>query len=167
MTTASSHFDKEMIEKAVKLAIANVEKGGEPFGALLVSDREIIAEGVNETYIDHDSTAHAEIQALRNASKASGQAHHPATTVYASGKPCAMCMAAMIQAGVSRIVFAADDDLGTPYGWSTEPLYQRMQQAFGDQGVEVIHQHHAGNKEAFERYKAKHGLGKNDGLKTH
>lgn len=156
MTVAPSHFDKVMLEKSVELAITNVEKGGEPFGAVLASGQQIIAEGVNEAYIDNDPTAHAEIQALRNAGKTSGQASHPNSTMYASGKPCAMCMAAMIQAGVSRIIFAADDDLGGPYGWSTEHLYQRMQQDFGNQGVDVIHLNHPDSKEAFDAFKAKH-----------
>lgn len=166
MSSTLSRIDEQRLDKAVELALANIEKGGEPFGALLANDQGVIADGVNETYIDHDSTAHAEIQALRHASKLTGKPDHPGTTMYASGKPCAMCMAAMIQAGVSRIVFAADDDLGAPYGWSTEPLYQRMQQAFGNQGVTIIHHHHDGNRTAFERYRARHGLGKNDNLKS-
>lgn len=164
MKNQVSQFDKNMIEKSVELAIANVEKGGEPFGAVLTKGLEVIAEGTNETYVDQDSTAHAEIQALRNTGIALGTAHYPDTTMYASGKPCAMCMAAMIQAGVSRVIFAADDDLGKLYGWSTEHLYKRMQEDFGNQGVEIINIPHLGNEEAFERYRKKHGLGGNDSM---
>ncbi|GAB2715045.1 nucleoside deaminase [Halomonas garicola] len=157
MTSETSRFDEQMIGQAVTLALANVDKGGEPFGAVLTRGTEIVAEGVNDAWIDHDLTAHAEIQALRHAGKAERQARHPGTTMYASGKPCAMCMAAMIQAGVARIVFAADDDLGGPYGFSTEALYRQMQGDFGRQGIDVVHLPHPESREAFERFQARQG----------
>ncbi|WNK20986.1 nucleoside deaminase [Halomonas piscis] len=154
MTSETSRFDEQMIHQAVTLALTNADKGGEPFGAVLTRGTEIVAEGVNDAHIDHDLTAHAEIQALRHAGKAQRQASHTGTTMYASGKPCAMCMAAMIQAGVARIVFAADDDLGGPYGFSTESLYRQMQGNFGHQGIDVVHLPHPESREAFERYQA-------------
>lgn len=157
MTSETSRFDEQMIHQAVTLALTNVDKGGEPFGAVLTRGEDIVAEGVNEAYIDHDLTAHAEIQALRHAGKAWRMAQHPNTTMYASGKPCAMCMAAMLQAGVSRIVFAADDDLGGPYGFSTADLYRQMQGDFGHQGIDVVHLPHPESREAFERFQARQG----------
>lgn len=154
MNADTSRFDEQMMARAVELATNNVDKGGEPFGAVMTRGQEVVAEGVNEAYIDHDPTAHAEIQALRAAGKAQGQTSHPGTTVYASGKPCAMCMAAMIMAGVTRIVFASDDDEGGPFGFSTQALYKKMQGEFGQQGVTVEHQPHPKARDAFERFQA-------------
>ena len=131
--------DKEYILRAVELARNAVAAGGEPFGAILVRDGQVIAEGMNEAHINHDPSAHAEMQTLRTASRALKTHTHPNSTMYASGKPCAMCMAAMIQSGVTRIVFCADDDVGGQYGYSTEALYAQMKQGFGDQGVVVEH----------------------------
>lgn len=157
--------DHVFMKQAIKLAHENIKKGGEPFGAVLVRDGVVIAEGVNETYKEHDSTAHAEIQALRNASKEHGSVRHFGTVMYASGIPCAMCMAAMIQAGVDKVIYCAGDDVGEAYGWSTDHLYKRMQGGFGDQGIEVIHMPDPEKKVVFEAYKEKFGIGENEHMK--
>ncbi len=155
MKNQLTDFDKEMITRSVELAIANVDKGGEPFGAVLTRGQEIITEAVNEAYIDHDPTAHAEMQAIRQSGKVLSQAQDADLTMYASGKPCAMCMAAMLNVKVTRIVFAADDDLGDAYGWGTETLYNKFKKDFGQQGIEVVHCPDAKSKEAFEAYEKK------------
>lgn len=157
--------DLYFINISIELARKNVNKGGQPFGAVLVKEGVILSEGVNETYIEHDPTAHAEIQAIRNASKQHGKSHFLGTTMYASGKPCAMCMAAMIQAGVSKLIYCADDDVGDEYGWSTEFLYERMKNEFGQQGVDTIHLPSDNKKEVFDLWKKKYGLGKNNTMK--
>lgn len=153
-------FDKEMIQKSIELAVANVEKGGEPFGAVLTDGQTILTEAVNEAYIHNDPTAHAEMQAIRQAGKALSQPRDTGVdtkvTMYASGKPCGMCMAAMLQVKIDRIVFAADDALGDIYGWGTAPLYEKLKQDFGQQGAEVINYPHPNSKDAFEAYAKKH-----------
>ena len=131
--------DREMMERAVRLAERNVASGGQPFGAVLTRDGEILADAVNETHSTCDPTAHAEMQALRHASSALQSPDLSGSTMYASGLPCAVCMAAMIAAGVSRVVYCAGEDAGGPYGWSTASLYERMARPFGEQGVEVEH----------------------------
>lgn len=149
-------FDKKMIEKSIELAIANVEKGGEPFGAVMTQNEEIITEAVNEAYIDNDPTAHAEMQALRQGGDTLSQPREGQITVYASGKPCGMCMAAMLQVKVDRVVYAADEALGDAFGWGTQPLYERLQQEVGQQGIPVINYLHPKSKDAFEAYAKKH-----------
>ncbi len=157
--------DKDYLMQAIRIAGENVTRGGEPFGAVLVHNEQVLAEGVNETYIAHDPTAHAEIQALRNASRKHATSSHKDTTMYASGIPCAMCMSAMIAAGVRRVVYCADDTEGAPYGWSTQHLYARMQKDFGEQGVIIEHMPLAENRPVFEAWKQRFGLGSNDNMK--
>lgn len=157
--------DLDYLKTSIELARDNVTRGGQPFGALLVRDGVVLADGVNESYIDHDATAHAEIQAIRNAGKQHNTTSFTGSTMYASGKPCAMCMAAMIQAGVSRLVYCADDDVGEGYGWSTEYLYDRMQRDFGRQGIETTHLPLDEKTQVFELYKDKHGKGSNEQMK--
>ena len=53
--------DKDYLMQSIRIAEENVARGGQPFGAVLVRDGQVLAEGVNETYVDHDPTAHAEI----------------------------------------------------------------------------------------------------------
>ena len=157
--------DIDFIKMSIELARSNVSNGGQPFGAVLIKNGVILSEGVNETYIDHDPTAHAEIQAIRNASKQHKKSSFLGTTMHASGKPCAMCMAAMIQAGVSKLIYCAGDDVGEEYGWSTEYLYERMKNEFGQQGVATIHLPSDDKKDVFELWKQKHGIGKNETMK--
>lgn len=157
--------DLDYIKTTIELARDNVARGGQPFGALLVRDGVVLAEGVNESYIDHDATAHAEIQAIRNAGKQHKATSFSGATMYASGKPCAMCLAAMIQVGVAKLVYCADDDVGEGYGWSTEYLYARMQRGFGHQGIATTHLPLDEKTHVFELYKEKHGNGSNEQMK--
>lgn len=145
--------DEDHMTRAIALAMRAAEAGNDPFGAVLVRDGRMIAEGMNEVHVLHDVTAHAEIQALRAAGRGLGSTAHPHSTMFASGKPCAMCMAAMIQAGVSRIVYAADDDMCARYGYSTRSLYDRMKGEFGDQGIIVDHLPVAPRQDPFELWK--------------
>ena len=151
--------DKHYLLRSIQIAEENVARGGQPFGAVLVRDGQVLAEGVNETYIAHDPTAHAEIQALRNASQTEQSSSHPGTTMYASGIPCPMCMAAMIAAGVDRVVYCADDAEGGPFGWSTQAFYQQMQQDFGRQGVKMEHMPLPEKRAVYQAWQERFGQG--------
>ena len=82
--------------------------GEVPVGAVLVRSGIALARGHNRTIADSDPTAHAEIVALRAAAKSDGD-HRVGGTLYVTLEPCSMCMGAMIQARVERLVFAARD----------------------------------------------------------
>lgn len=151
--------DKHYLLRSIQIAKENVDRGGQPFGAVLVRNDQVLAEGVNETYIAHDPTAHAEIQALRNASQTFKSSQHTGSTMYASGIPCPMCMAAMIAADVERVVYCADDKEGAPFGWSTQAFYQKMRQDFGQQGVKVEHLPLAEKRQVYEDWQARFGQG--------
>ena len=91
--------DKRFLCQAIELARANIGKGGRPFGAVVVKDGEVVAAGVNEIHSTNDPTAHAELTAIRAASRKLGSPDLSGCVVYASGHPCPMCMAAMRLAG--------------------------------------------------------------------
>ncbi|WP_201532949.1 nucleoside deaminase [Psychrobacter ciconiae] len=156
MANQLTDFDKKMIKRSIELATENVAKGGEPFGAVLTRGDEVLTEAVNEAYIHDDPTAHAEMQALRQAGKTLRQPHE-GITMYASGKPCGMCMAAMLQVGIDRVIYGADEELGDAYGWGTQPLYDKLKKDLGQQGIEVINCPDDSSKEPFDAYKEKHG----------
>lgn len=118
--------DNQFIQQAVTLAIDNVKKGGRPFGAVIVSNGKVIATGVNQLVEDNDPTAHAELLALRHAGKALGRVKLDDCTVYASGQPCPMCLAAMRMSGVKRIVYAYSNDDAQPYGLSTAQIAEEL-----------------------------------------
>jgi tRNA(adenine34) deaminase len=80
-----------------------------PVGALLVLDEEVIGEGWNRPILTQDPTAHAEIAALRAGAQRLRNYRLGGTTLYATLEPCAMCMGAVLNARVSRVVFGAWD----------------------------------------------------------
>jgi len=84
------------------------DAGEVPVGAVLVSGGVALSRGHNRTILDRDPSAHAEIVALRAAAARAGD-HRVGGTLYVTLEPCVMCMGAMVQARVERLVFAARD----------------------------------------------------------
>lgn len=123
--------------EAIDLARANIASGGRPFGAVVVKDGDVIAKGVNEILATNDPTAHAEMTAIRAASQALGSPYLQGCTVYASGNPCPMCMAAMRLAGVEHVVYAYSNDDGEPYGLSTAAIYADLAKPFDEQLMKI------------------------------
>jgi len=129
--------EKRFLCEAIELAHANVEKGGRPFGAVVVKDGEVIATGVNEILSTNDPTAHAELTAIRAASQKLGSPDLQGCAVYASGHPCPMCMAAMRLAGVGEVAYAYSNDDGTPFGLSTAAIYADLAKPFAEQSMKI------------------------------
>ncbi|QNI37897.1 nucleoside deaminase [Edaphobacter albus] len=131
--------EQRFLVNALELAYANVENNGRPFGAVVVKDREVLATGVNEILRTNDPTSHAELNAIRAASQKLHSANLAGCTVYASGQPCPMCMAAMRLAGISEVVYAYSNDDGTPFGLSTAKIYEEMAKPFSEQSMKINH----------------------------
>ncbi len=115
-----------LLREAVRLAQTNRARGGRPFGAVLAIDGHIVASGVNDVVHSHDPTTHAEMEALRAASKKLGRANLKGSVVYASGHPCPMCLAALVLTGVDEVYYAFDNNDATPYGLSSDATYQTL-----------------------------------------
>ncbi|AXK38978.1 nucleoside deaminase [Crenobacter cavernae] len=126
------------LQEALRLAEANVDAGGQPFGAVLVKDGLLIATGVNGIDASHDPTSHSEIEAIRAASRRLGTPDLSGSQMYASGFPCAMCLAAMYQAGVEAVYYAYGEEDGAAYGLPTAPLYQVLGQPFAKQPMPLV-----------------------------
>ncbi len=95
----------QFMERAVELAVQNVKEGGDPFGAVLVKDGEIIAEGVNEAHKHYDVSGHAELLAIRRAQEKLQTHDLSGYTMYASGEPCPMCLSAMYFTGITDVYY--------------------------------------------------------------
>src|SRR5258706_10129207 len=93
--------------RAIALAVRNVRTGrGGPFGAVVVKNGKIIAEGANEVTASHDPSAHAEIVAIRKACQKLGSFELRGCQIYTSCEPCPMCMGAIYWARPSRVYYA-------------------------------------------------------------
>jgi tRNA(adenine34) deaminase len=93
----------------LKLAREAASAGEVPVGALVVRAGEVIGSGANSTMRDNDPTSHAEILAIRDASRALGSWRLDGCTIYVTLEPCAMCAGAIVLARLDRVVFGAWD----------------------------------------------------------
>jgi tRNA(adenine34) deaminase len=104
--------DTDYMQLALEEARLAAEAGEVPIGAVLVQDGKLVARGNNRTIRDCDPTAHAEIVALREASRVVNNYRLTGMTMYVTLEPCAMCAGAIIQARVPHVVYGADDPRG-------------------------------------------------------
>jgi tRNA(Arg) A34 adenosine deaminase TadA/catechol 2,3-dioxygenase-like lactoylglutathione lyase family enzyme len=154
MTATTARF----LAEAVRLARENAEAGQHPFGALVVRDGEVLGTGVNETLRRADPTAHAEVEAIRDA----GTADLAGATVVTSCEPCPMCQAAAALAGVTRIVYAAPKEAAAAAGFELGPAVAGLQELMRDNGpltFELVPS--PGADEALRRFSAGEAPGAN------
>ena len=102
--------DESWMRYAIRLAQRAEGLGEVPVGAVLVKNEKIIAEGWNAVIETHDPSAHAEIVAIRQAGKVLENYRLINTTLYVTLEPCVMCMGAITQARIKRLVFGAFDE---------------------------------------------------------
>lgn len=101
--------DLEFMREALAEAGRAREDGEVPVGAVVVMNGTIIARGRNAVISASDPTAHAEIVALREAARATGNYRLTGATLYSTIEPCAMCAGALVHARVERLVYGAKD----------------------------------------------------------
>ena len=96
------------MQRAIELAIENVRSGrGGPFGAVIVKDGAVIAEGTNCVTSSNDPTAHAEVVAIREACRKLGSFQLDGCELYTSCEPCPMCLGAIYWARPARVFYGA------------------------------------------------------------
>lgn len=106
--TGRTKDDRHWMRKALEQAELAAATDEVPVGAVLVDDTgELLASGHNQPIGEHDPTAHAEIMVLREAARHLSNYRLPNTTLYVTIEPCVMCVGALVQARVARIVYGA------------------------------------------------------------
>ncbi len=101
--------DQAFMEQALEQARRAWAAGEVPVGAVVVKDGEIVGRGCNAPISGHDPSAHAEIQALRDAAARLGNYRLTGCTLYVTIEPCAMCAGAVMHARIGRLVYGAPD----------------------------------------------------------
>jgi guanine deaminase len=124
MAAIDSEADARWLARAIALATENVAAGGGPFGAVIVRDGELVAEGQNRVTANLDPTAHAEVMAIRAACQATGDFSLAGMTLYTSCEPCPLCLSASLWARLDRVVFAADRDDAARGGFDDREFYE-------------------------------------------
>ncbi len=108
-TLALNSQDQQFMLQALQLAQQAALAGEVPVGAIVVKDGAIIGRGGNAPIDSHDPTAHAEINAIRQAAQKIGNYRLVGCTLYVTLEPCAMCAGAIQHARIARLVFGASD----------------------------------------------------------
>ena len=96
--------DQELMQVAIDEAIKGLKIGDQPFGSVIVINDEIVSIGRNKINSSFDITAHAEILAIKKASKEQKIIDFSAATIYATWEPCTMWLGAIISANISKLV---------------------------------------------------------------
>ncbi len=123
----ATEIHKKFMKRAIDLALRNIEQGGGPFGAIVVKDGEIIAEGWNEVTPNNDPTAHAEVQAIRKACKKLSSFELTGCEVYTSCEPCPMCLGAIYWSRPAKVYYALSREDAAGVGFDDEFIYQEIQ----------------------------------------
>ncbi|MDX9902714.1 MAG: nucleoside deaminase [Bacteroidales bacterium] len=142
-------IDREYLELAIDTAYRNIGEGGGPFGAVIAYNGRIVARAGNMVVPSHDPTAHAEIEAIRQASALLGTHDLGECVLYASCEPCPMCLGAIYWAGIRRVVYASDRHRAAAAGFDDEKIYNElaldnsersivMERGLRDQGDNVL-----------------------------
>lgn len=117
---------KELMRRAIALAVENVANGGGPFGAVIAKKGKIIAEGVNRVTPNHDPTAHAEVMAIRAACSKLQTFDLTGCDIYASCEPCPMCLGAIYWAHLDRIFYGANQHDAAEIDFDDAFIYEEL-----------------------------------------
>ncbi|MCF7923973.1 MAG: nucleoside deaminase [Candidatus Izimaplasma sp.] len=117
---------KELMELAIKEARKTMNKDiGGPFGALIINkDNEILAVTSNTVLGDHDPTAHAEINAIRSATKKLGTHDLTGCTLYTTAYPCPMCLGAIIWSNIKKVYYGCIESDADEIGFRDDFIYK-------------------------------------------
>lgn len=119
--------DKTFMREAIRLANESIERGGGPFGAVIVKDGKIVAGSSNSVTIDNDPTAHAEVNTIRQACKTLGTFSLSGCVIYSSCEPCPMCLGAIYWAGISKIFYGNTRKDAHDIDFADDFIYQELE----------------------------------------
>ncbi len=141
---------------AVRLSLEKMRAGeGGPFGALIVKDGRVVAEGWNRVLSSNDPTAHAEVVAIRRACERLGSFELKGCELYASCEPCPMCLAAAYWARVDRIYYANTRTDAAAAGFDDDHIYKEIPKNPEDRSIPMERVELMEAPEAFREWLAK------------
>ncbi len=126
--------DIGFMKRALDLATQAALEGEVPVAALIVCDRQLVAEVANLKESGFDPLGHAEIRAIQLAAKALGRWRLSGCTLYVTLEPCTMCAGAIVHSRVDRVVYGAKD----PKAGAVESLYQILSDPRLNHAPEVV-----------------------------
>ena len=142
--------------RAIQLSLGNVLSGqGGPFGAVIVKDDSVVAEGVNRVTASNDPTAHAEVVAIRSACAKLGTFVLKGCEIYTSCEPCPMCLGAIYWAHIARIYFGNVAAEASKIGFDDSFIYQEFARPLSQRSIPIIQMMHEQAIAAFRAWQEK------------
>ncbi len=138
--------------KAIALSKKNIDKGGGPFGAVVVKDGIIISTGVNRVTAHNDPTAHAEVNAIRKAARKLGTFNLSGCEIYTSCEPCPMCLGAIYWAHIDKIYYGNTKTDAAAIGFDDSFIYDELKQEITQRKVKIVQLLPQKAMEAFEKW---------------
>ena len=127
---------RALLLRAVQLSAEKMRAGlGGPFGAVIARDGLVIAEGSNQVTSLNDPTAHAEVQAIRDACRKLDSHSLAGCEIYSSCEPCPMCLSAIYWARLDRIVFANSRADAAAIGFDDDHIYREIPKDIGQRAI--------------------------------
>ncbi len=120
-------MDIKIMREAIKLANENIKHGGGPFAAIVVKDGKIVGRGSNQVTNNIDPTAHAEILAIKDASKNLNNINLSDCTLYTTCEPCPMCFGAIYWSRISKVFYGNSKEDAANIGFDDDFIYKELE----------------------------------------
>ncbi len=142
--------------RAIEISHKRMSQGfGGPFGAVIVKNGEVIAEGYNKVTSANDPTAHAEISAIREACEKLDTFNLEGCEIYTSCEPCPMCLSAVYWARLDRLYFSNTREDAAAIGFDDAHIYDEIPKELGDRKIPTIRLELDEAKHVFEAWDEK------------
>jgi len=151
-STQEKDFDKAMMQRAIELASKSIDNGGGPFGAVITKDGKIVGEASNSVTKDNDPTAHAEVNAIRQACKNLGTFMLDGCTIYTSCEPCPMCLGAIYWSHIGKIFYGGNQKDAAKAGFDDKFIYEEIDLRPEDRKTKMEELLHKDAKKVFEKW---------------
>ena len=151
----SGRTKEDFLREAIRVASDNVASGGGPFGAIVVRDARVVARAANRVTARNDPTAHAEVEAIREACRALETFQLEGCEIYSSSEPCPMCLGAIYWARPKAVYFANGRDVALAAGFDDDHIYEEFLLAPEERRYPATRLEIDGADEPFRRWAAK------------
>lgn len=136
MEQGMSEKDPLFIRRAIELSLESVKRGGGPFGAVITKNGKIISESCNQVTVLNDPTAHAEINAIREAARKLNTFDLSGCNIYVSCEPCPMCLGAIYWARIEKVFFANTRFDAENIGFDDSFIYEEISRPLRERTIE-------------------------------
>ncbi|MFA5011772.1 MAG: nucleoside deaminase [Ignavibacteria bacterium] len=130
-------YNDDFMRRAIRLSLYNIQKGGGPFGAVIVKDGKVISSGTNLVTLINDPTAHAEIDAIRKAAKNLKKFDLKGCEIYTSCEPCPMCLSAIYWARIDRVYYGTSKKDAAKIGFIDDFIYKELDKPIGKRKLKL------------------------------